>query len=522
LTGIIDPARFGMPDATTAGVQSGVALTPYTGPMTVTANGVVIENAIINGTLRVTGDNVIIRNCLVQNYGAWGVDGEGAANIRIEHCDFIGTAGATNAAILGSGTFTGNDIRNSDNGIVLQGGASTVRDNYIHDLRGGSEAHIDGISVQGGQNGVVIEHNTVESWDTSCVFIKNDFGPINNITVRNNLLYGDADRGDPAATIYVYGPNTTNVSITGNYVEKGNWFYYATNNANPTISGNIEWNNKIDPTPYPSGPVDHLPNAVDDSVSTASNAPVIIDALVNDTLGDAPTAVASYDAATAHGSVSLANNKFTYTPTANWSGTDTFHYAIQDVDGDVDGATVTVMVGAVPLPPPPSPDPGVVLTGTSGTDTLSGGANNDTISGGEQQDWLYGNGGNDRLVGGTGNDQLFGGAGADTFVFTSIGDTPVGWGNRDLINDFEAGVDKIDLSAIDAVRGGPENQAFTFLGEGTFGSDSTERGQLKYHYETVNGADRTLVEGTVDTMAGIDFQISLVGKVALLQSDFIL
>ena len=257
-------------------------------------------------------------------------------------------------------------------------------------------------------------------------------------------------------------------------------------------------------------------------MSTASNAPVIIDALVNDTLGDAPTAVASYDAATAHGSVSLANNKFTYTPAANWSGTDTFHYAIQDGDGDVDGATVTVKVGAVPLPPPPSPDPGVVLTGTSGTDTLSGGASNDTISGGEQQDWLYGNGGDDRLVGGTGNDHLFGGAGADTFVFTSIGDTPVGWGNRDLINDFEAHVDKIDLSAIDAVRGVTGNQAFTFLGEGTFGSDSTEPGQLKYHYETVNGADRTLVEGTVDTMAGIDFQISLVGKVALLPSDFIL
>ena len=123
-----------MPDATTAGVQSGVALTPYTGPMTVTANNVVIENAIINDTLRVTGDNVIIRNCLVQNWGWWGIDGEGAANIRIEHCDFIGPNGDTNAAIVGSGTFVGNDIRNSENGIVLQDGASVVRDNYIHDL----------------------------------------------------------------------------------------------------------------------------------------------------------------------------------------------------------------------------------------------------------------------------------------------------------------------------------------------------------------------------------------------------
>ena len=30
MTGIIDPARFGMPDATTTGVQSGVTLTNYT------------------------------------------------------------------------------------------------------------------------------------------------------------------------------------------------------------------------------------------------------------------------------------------------------------------------------------------------------------------------------------------------------------------------------------------------------------------------------------------------------------
>ena len=36
MTGIIDPARFGMPDATTAGVPAGTTLTAYTGPMTIT------------------------------------------------------------------------------------------------------------------------------------------------------------------------------------------------------------------------------------------------------------------------------------------------------------------------------------------------------------------------------------------------------------------------------------------------------------------------------------------------------
>jgi hypothetical protein len=254
MTGTIDPALFGMPNAATAGVPPGTTLTAYTGPMTITKDGTVIEGKIIDGTLTIDAANVTIKNCIIKNYGMWGIDGEGASNLSVLYCDFTAsTSKDTNAAILGSGTFIGNDISQSENGIVLQGGASVVRDNYIHDLFDNfGEPHIDGISVQGGQNNVLIEHNTIESWDTSAVFIKNDFGPINNVTVRNNLMYADADRGDPAATVYVYGPNTTNVSIVDNYVEKGHWFYYSTSNANPTISGNIEWDNKTDPTPYPA------------------------------------------------------------------------------------------------------------------------------------------------------------------------------------------------------------------------------------------------------------------------------
>ena len=254
MTGTIDPALFGMPDASTAGVPAGTNLTTYTGPMTITTPGTVIEGQIINGTLQVLADNVTIKNCLVQNYGWWGVDGETATNLTIQNCTFkASTTQDTNAAILGAGTFIGNDISQSENGIVLTNGAAVVKDNYIHDLFDNfGDPHIDGISVQGGQNHVLIEHNTVISSDTSDIFIKNDFGAINDITVTNNLLLSDPVRGDPAASVYVYGPNTTNVSVTNNYVEKGQWFYYAVDNANPTISGNVEWDNTTDPTPYPS------------------------------------------------------------------------------------------------------------------------------------------------------------------------------------------------------------------------------------------------------------------------------
>ena len=90
MTGIIDPALFGMPDATTTGVPAGTTLTAYTGPMTITTPGTVIEGKIINGTLRVTAANVTIKNCVIQNYGFWGIDAEGAANITVQNCDFTG------------------------------------------------------------------------------------------------------------------------------------------------------------------------------------------------------------------------------------------------------------------------------------------------------------------------------------------------------------------------------------------------------------------------------------------------
>jgi Ca2+-binding RTX toxin-like protein len=77
---------------------------------------------------------------------------------------------------------------------------------------------------------------------------------------------------------------------------------------------------------------------------------------------------------------------------------------------------------------------------------LNGGAGNDTIDGGA---------GNDTVVGGLGVDRLIGGAGADRFV-----EDVLGLGDR--VVDFEKGVDKIDVSRIDAKAGGGDD-AFTFV-----------------------------------------------------------
>ena len=88
---------------------------------------------------------------------------------------------------------------------------------------------------------------------------------------------------------------------------------------------------------------------------------------------------------------------------------------------------------------------------------------------------LTGGNGNDHLTGGTGSDRLIGGAGqdileggyryGDTFVFQSMSDSYSGRGfaTQDHIVDFERGLDKIDLSQIDANVAVAGNQAFQFV-----------------------------------------------------------
>ncbi|HEX8031719.1 MAG TPA: carbohydrate-binding domain-containing protein, partial [Vicinamibacterales bacterium] len=80
------------------------------------------------------------------------------------------------------------------------------------------------------------------------------------------------------------------------------------------------------------------------------------------------------------------------------------------------------------------------IDGKGGNDTLYGRSGDDVLKGGAGSDALLGEAGNDRLDGGAGNDALQGGPGNDVFVFGR------GYG-QDLVSDFTAGQDKIDLSA---------------------------------------------------------------------------
>jgi Ca2+-binding RTX toxin-like protein len=86
-----------------------------------------------------------------------------------------------------------------------------------------------------------------------------------------------------------------------------------------------------------------------------------------------------------------------------------------------------------------------VLFGDAGRDYINAGTGDDYIDGGADADKIVGGTGSDTIEGGAGNDQLWGGnwrsdGTTDTFVVS-------GGSGRDIIHDFEADHDQIDLSA---------------------------------------------------------------------------
>jgi len=137
------------------------------------------------------------------------------------------------------------------------------------------------------------------------------------------------------------------------------------------------------------------------------------------------------------------------------------------------------------------------LNGGIGFDQLYGNAGDDTLSGDSNNDRLAGGAGDDILIGGSGADLLSGGAGADVFLFavaSHIGNAP---NTRDRIADFQSGVDKIDLSSIQAGQ--------TFIGAAAF---SSVAGQVRSAGNVVQGdlngdgaADYTLIVSTGPVVA---------------------
>ena len=167
--------------------------------------------------------------------------------------------------------------------------------------------------------------------------------------------------------------------------------------------------------------------------------------------------------------------------------------------------------------------------GGAGVDAIYGSAAANTLDSGGGGGIMFGFGGNDTLIGGAGDEGLVGGAGKDTltsgtgadvFFYSAITDSGVTTATRDLITDFEDGIDKIDLANIDAnTTNGVADDAFNFIGTNV--AFSHVAGELRAFW-TASGK---IIEGDVNGDAKADFSIELTDPthvITLTGADFFL
>jgi len=162
---------------------------------------------------------------------------------------------------------------------------------------------------------------------------------------------------------------------------------------------------------------------------------------------------------------------------------------------------------------------GINIDSVVGFENVTGGAHDDALFGSSGANTLIGGAGADGLFGFGGRDTHTGGSGADTFHFTTLSDSGTKVSTRDVITDFEWGVDKLDLSEIDA-NSKTKNviDQFNLTGHNGFNSFTGDAGQLRFRY-TEGG--NTIIYGDVNGDAVADFSIKLLGHILLHETDIL-
>jgi len=239
------------PSATNTGIPAGTVLTAYTGPMTITTCGVIIDSKTIsggidiratNGTTSATTPCVTIRNSLIKGQidtsystsSACGSHACGPLNVTDSE---VANNLATDANIKETNF---NLLRVNEHGGrtgILCDGWCSVTDSYVHDNYFVGANHM-GAFLSNGNDGrpITLTHNTllcnVEAGSpggsggcSADVNFYGDFGTISNISVTNNLLKASSDfyycaytgASQPAKAF----KTGTNLNWTNNVFEKG-------------------------------------------------------------------------------------------------------------------------------------------------------------------------------------------------------------------------------------------------------------------------------------------------------------
>lgn len=165
-----------------------------------------------------------------------------------------------------------------------------------------------------------------------------------------------------------------------------------------------------------------------------------------------------------------------------------------------------------------------MLGGSNGTgnfqdNNIYGNSLNNVLMGLSGNDRIYAGVGNDLIIGGLGSDLLFGGKdlNSDIFDFNDAMESKMG-SLRDTIFNFISGVDKIDISDIDANINQLGKQNFIFK------ASKPAIYSIWYKDAELDGVLSTkdlIVYGDIDGNLTPDFEIGLVGSGSLKDMDFI-
>jgi hypothetical protein len=269
------PSACGYPDATNTGVSAGTALKTVpaqvsSGPgwsfnpagwVQVTGNGASLSGLYIPYDVNITASNVVLSNDKITGSGvtSYGVTLRHTSNVTIENSTIAGLGASTGRLMVGVkdvyGDSTGlrvlnNNISNTSTGVQVEQGL--VQGNYIHSMGYLPGDHINGVTSNGGQPGLLtVAHNTilVNHNQTDAVSLFEDFGAQANRVITGNLLAGGS------YTIYggqnAGGPPTSNITFTNNristlYYPNGGVYGpvtgYNASGAGNTFTGNT-WDN---------------------------------------------------------------------------------------------------------------------------------------------------------------------------------------------------------------------------------------------------------------------------------------
>ena len=207
------------PDAATTGVPKDTTLTNI-GNITTSAHGQVISELNVNGTITINNAGVKVRNCRADNIFIK------APNVTLENCNVVGGSWNSGINVLAnSATILRCDISGMENGIWLEAIGCLIAENYLHDLAGTPDAHIDGLQIPENPktSNIIIRHNNFDlniTNTSSCITMTD----ATNIQIDNNRLNGGA------YSIYFEG-STSGCTVTNNLFLEHAFGYLAGNAA---------------------------------------------------------------------------------------------------------------------------------------------------------------------------------------------------------------------------------------------------------------------------------------------------